>query len=211
MGLFAILDNDTAQVQARVSGSAPGINSDFKRLTVDKLIITNATASIEAGTPYGDEIVSSNFIPSQYFFQINPGYNIDPIDFTTLGSTWQDIGALDNSIAAYNEGLPVEDAYAAGNYGWLIGAAGDEHPRAYFYGSTGSADPKGEAAFLALANNVPFSPGNYANAGAAWEGLCDDWNKPTGSIATRYVNIAQETGGTVGDPETVYIVPTTPF
>ena len=211
MGLFAIIDNDTANIQNNVSGSVGNSPVDFKRLTVDKLIVTNATASITAGTSFGDQMVASVLIPSQYFFTINPGYQDDPIDFRTLGSTWQDIGALDNSIAAYNEGLPVEDAYAAGNYGWLIGAAGDEHPRAYFYGSTGSADPKGEAAFLALANNVPFSPGNYANAGAAWEGLCDDWNKPTGSIATRYVNIAQETGGTVGDPETVYIVPTTPF
>lgn len=207
MGLFAIIDNNTANIEANVSGS--GKPEDFKRLTVDKLIVTNATASITAGTPFGDQMVASALIPSQYFFTINPGYQNDPINFTTLGSTWQDMGALDSAIAAYNEGLPVEDAFTAGNYGWLIGAAGDAHPRAYFYGSTGSADIKGEAAFLALANNVPFSPGNYATATAAWEGLCGDWNKATGSVLTRYINIAQE--GDIGDAETVYIVPLAPF
>jgi len=207
MGLFAIIDNNTANIETNVSGS--GKPEDFKRLTVDKLIVTNATASITAGTPFGNQMVGSVLIPSQYFFTINPGYQEDPINFTTLGSTWQDMGALDSAIAAYNEGLPVEDAYAAGNYGWLIGAAGDEHPRAYFYGSTGSADVKGEAAFLALANNVPFSPGNYATATAAWEGLCGDWNEATGSVLTRYINIAQE--GDIGDAETVYIVPLAPF
>ena len=145
MGLFAIIDNNTANIEANVSGSATP--EDFKRLTVDKLIVTNATASITAGTSFGDQMVASVLIPSQYFFTINPGYQDDPIDFRTLGSTWQDMGALDSAIAAYNEGLPAEDAFAAGNYGWLIGAAGDEHPRAYFYGSTGSEDPEGEAAF----------------------------------------------------------------
>ena len=209
MGLFAIIDNDTANIQNNVSGSVGNSPVDFKKLTVDKLIVTNATASITAGTSFGDQMVASVLIPSQYFFTINPGYQNDPIDFRTLGSTWQDMGALDSAIAAYNEGLPAEDAFAAGNYGWLIGAAGDEHPRAYFYGSTGSEDPKGEAAFLALANNVPFSPGNYATANDAWTGLCGDWAKATGSVLTRYINIAQE--GDIGDAETVYIVPLAPF
>jgi hypothetical protein len=96
MGLFAIIDNNTANIEANVSGS--GTPEDFKRLTVDKLIVTNATASITAGTSFGDQMVASVLIPSQYFFTINPGYQDDPIDFRTLGSTWQDMGALDNLL-----------------------------------------------------------------------------------------------------------------
>jgi hypothetical protein len=207
MGLFTLIDNDTANVTGQCSGSAGPFG--FKRLTNGKLIVTNATASF-SGTPFESDVATTTVIASQYFFQINPGFNVGSSDFRTLLSTWQDVGALDDAIRAYNE-LNPGNPYQLGEYGWLLGTnalSGDVLPKAYFYGSLQSAgDLNGELAFLALANSLKFSAGDYTSANQAWEALCGDISAAVPT--TPYVHVRQTVA--VGNVNDVAIVTSNPF
>jgi len=160
-----------------VAGFDSPVWSDYRPLAISTaaedraalLLVTNTDAVISASsglTYWTDLYENTSLITSQYSYHM-PLWSKE-LDNSGVGtastSSWQSVQSLDLWVKQYNSDNPGNEYYP-GNYGWILGV-GPKSPgtgsgwnvRAYFYGSPGSgggSDPKGQAAFLALANSLP--------------------------------------------------------